>query len=314
MPAFSSSAPGKVIILGEHAVVYGRPAIAVPVHQIKANATVWGDITAPQGQVQIQAPDIGLDSKLTKLPSNNPLAYAIRCVLSELAVDRPPSCIVRVSSTIPIAAGLGSGAAISVVIIRALSAFLGHPLPQEKVSKIAFEVDKIHHGTPSGIDNTVITYDQPVYYVKGKQATTFKPGQPFTLIVADTGIPSPTSKTVRRLRQAWKTDQKHHEEMFNEIGNMVKSARKAIEAGEINILGKLMNENHQLLRKMGISSPELDNLVETAIRSGALGAKLSGGGRGGNMVALADPKQVDKISNDLLEAGAVNTFVTKVGI
>jgi mevalonate kinase len=95
---------------------------------------------------------------------------------------------------------------------------------------------------------------------------------------------------------------------------MVKSARKAIEAGEINILGKLMNENHQLLRKMGISSPELDNLVETAIRSGALGAKLSGGGRGGNMVALADPKQVDKISNDLLEAGAVNTFVTKVGI
>jgi mevalonate kinase len=175
-------------------------------------------------------------------------------------------------------------------------------------------VDKIHHGTPSGIDNTVITYDQPVYYVKGKQATTFKPGQPFTLIVADTGIPSPTSKTVRRLRQAWKTDQKHHEEMFNEIGNMVKSARKAIEAGEINILGKLMNENHQLLRKMGISSPELDNLVETAIRSGALGAKLSGGGRGGNMVALADPKQVDKISNDLLEAGAVNTFVTKVGI
>jgi mevalonate kinase len=314
MPAYSSSAPGKVIILGEHAVVYGYPSIAVPVYQVSARAIVAGDVNAPQGQIRVQAPDIGLDSTLAHLPADNPLAHAVQCVLSELDVKKPPSCWLKVSSTIPIAAGLGSGAAISVVIIRSFSAFLGHPLPNDVVSKLAFEVDKIHHGTPSGVDNTVITYEKPVYYVKDDSIQTLELSHPFTLLIGDTGIISPTSRTVREVRQAWIADPQRYEDIFKSIGTIVERARKAIENGEIELLGELMNKNHTLLRKMNVSSPDLDHLVEAARSAGAFGAKLSGGGRGGNMLALVDQEHAGKISNDLIEAGAVKVITTHVNI
>jgi mevalonate kinase len=235
-------------------------------------------------------------------------------VLSELDVKKPPSCWLKVSSTIPIAAGLGSGAAISVVIIRSFSAFLGHPLPNDVVSKLAFEVDKIHHGTPSGVDNTVITYEKPVYYVKDDSIQTLELSHPFTLLIGDTGIISPTSRTVREVRQAWIADPQRYEDIFKSIGTIVERARKAIENGEIELLGELMNKNHTLLRKMNVSSPDLDHLVEAARSAGAFGAKLSGGGRGGNMLALVDQEHAGKISNDLIEAGAVKVITTHVNI
>jgi mevalonate kinase len=108
--------------------------------------------------MHIQAPAIGLDASLNDLPPEHPVAAAVNGVLSTLGATRPPACSLRITSTIPVASGLGSGAAVSVAIIRALSAFLGHPLRDEQVSALAFEVEKLHHGTPSGIDNTVITY------------------------------------------------------------------------------------------------------------------------------------------------------------
>jgi mevalonate kinase len=304
------SAPGKIILFGEHAVVYGRPALAVPVTEVQAAATVRAG--AGPG-VRVEAADIGLRSDLSRLPADHPVAAAVWSVFSALGVSRPPACKVSIHSTIPIASGLGSGAAVSVAVIRALSAYLGHPLPDERVSDLAYEVEKLHHGTPSGIDNTVITYARPVYFVKGGPMETLSVGAPFTLVIGDTGVAAPTRESVGDVRKLWQASKEKCEKVFDEIGAIANLARGKIVGGEWRALGGLMNRNHALLQQLTVSSPELDRLVEAANDAGALGAKLSGGGRGGNMIALIEKENAPAVAEALKSAGARRTIVTQVG-
>lgn len=318
MPVISASAPGKVILLGEHAVVYGQPAIAVPVQQVRARVMVSPEPLRPAGQVRLQAPGIGLDSTLEDLPLTHPLARAIALTLEELGIPRPPAMTIRVTSTIPVAAGLGSGAAVSVALLRALSEFLGHPLPQQRVSDLTFEVEKVHHGTPSGIDNTVITYNAPVYFIRGgadldNRIETLSIGQAFHLVIANTGVPSPTGQVVGDIRRAWEADPDRYNALFQRIGKLVDRARECIEYGLSESLGPLMDENHALLGEIGVSSIELDRLVDAARRAGASGAKLSGGGRGGNMIALVNGDAAGRVVEALQAAGAAQTILTTVG-
>ena len=316
MPAISASAPGKVILFGEHAVVYGQPAIAVPVTQVRARAIVTAEPRQPAGSVLIQAPVIGLEARLAELPPQNPLASVARLVFAELGLSQPPALTIRVTSTIPVAAGLGSGAAVSVAIIRALSEFLGRRLPAERVSSLAYEVEKLHHGTPSGIDNTVIAYARPVYFVRqqdGNLIETFRVAKPFTILIADSGVPSPTAITVGDVRRAWQAEPDRYQRLFSTVGGIVRAARAAIESGEAGSLGPLMDENHALLCEIGVSSPELERLVRAARKAGALGAKLSGGGRGGNLIALVTPEIAGTVAQALRQAGATGIITTEVG-
>jgi len=330
MPAFTASAPGKIILFGEHAVVYGRPAIAAPVTEVQARAVVTANPKrADSGAVassavafngaafsgaafRIIAPEIDLDDRLDALPPEHPLRAVIQSVCDTLEVSQPPAFTLKVTSTIPVAAGLGSGAAVAVAIIRAFSSFLGHPLPDEQVNALAFEAEKILHGSPSGIDNTVVTYSQPVFFIKGQPTSRLSVRRAFTIVIGDTGVTSPTRESVGDLRRAWQTDPTHFEAMFESAGAIAQSARRAIEDGAIELLGPLMDANHGILRKMGVSCNELDNLVLVARQSGAWGAKLSGGGRGGNMIALAAPERAESIARSLLAAGARRVIVTEV--
>lgn len=312
MPALSSSAPGKVILFGEHAVVYGQPAIAAPVTQVSAKAIITPDPAAPSGSIHITAPQINLDANLNDLPSEDPVALAVRSTIAELNITRSPAFKLRIASTIPVAGGLGSGAAVSVAIIRAVSAFLGHTLPDDRVSALAFEVEKLHHDIPSGIDNTVVTYNQAVYYIKGKPIEAIRIAKPLNLVIGDTGIPSPTKDTVTDVRRLWESDPEFYNQAFDSIGKLVVAARSAIEQGDTSSLGALMNENHERLQKLDVSSPDLDKLVLAAREVGALGAKLSGGGRGGNMIALAEEGRADQIKMALEAAGAKSVLVSTV--
>jgi len=309
MPAFTATAPGKIILFGEHAVVYGRPAIAVPVNNVRARAVVMANPHGKVGDIEINAPDVGLEATLEELPEDQPIRVAMEWVLSELGTARAPACTLQITSTIPISAGMGSGAAVSVAIMRAFSSFLGHPLSNARVSDLAFEVEKIHHGTPSGIDNTVITYGLPVYYVRGQPLETLRLPEPFKIVIGDTGNSSPTVQAVGELRYAWQVDQGKYEAVFNSVAGIVKEARAAIETGNTIGLGPLMYQNHEYLRQMGVSSPELDHLVEAARSAGAAGAKLSGGGKGGNMIALTNDGEAVEIESALRDAGAVSTIV-----
>jgi mevalonate kinase len=304
------SAPGKIILFGEHAVVYGRPALAAPVTQVQAAVTISA---APAQGIHILAPDIGLEVEVSDLSQDHPLAAAINGVLSHLGISTPPPITIQVSSTIPVASGLGSGAAVSVAVIRALSGFLGLPLSDEQVSALAFEVEKLHHGTPSGIDNTVITYEKPVYFVKGQPVKILQPGAPFTLVIGDTGIAAPTKESVGDVRRLWEADTARMERIFDEIGALAGEAKECLVSGKWQALGKLMDANHALLRDLTVSCAELERLVETARLSGALGAKLSGGGRGGNMLALVEKENAPVVAEALRKVGAKRTIITRVG-
>jgi mevalonate kinase len=312
MPATTATAPGKIILFGEHAVVYDQPAIAVPVKQVRARAVVSPLPGEPAGHVTIQAPNVNLETSLNQLPETHPLAVTIRGLQEALAVDHLPACQLRVTSTIPLAAGLGSGAAISVAILRAMSSFLGHPLDVASISQLTYEVEKIYHGTPSGIDNTVVSYETPVYFIRNHPIETICVIKPFTIVIGDTGVASPTSVAVGDVRRAWQADQDHYERLFTAAGHIARQARKLIETGDTNALGALMDKNHELLQQMNVSSVALERLVTAARRAGALGAKLSGGGRGGNMIALTDPVNAGMIANALMAQGAVQTIVTQI--
>ena len=305
----SSSAPGKIILFGEHAVVYGRPALAVPVTQVQATATVSEN---SRGGVWIEAPNIALSSALSQLAPDHPLVAVINSVFSTLSITRPPACTIYLQSTIPVASGLGSGAAVSVAIIRALSAFLGQPLSDPQVNGLAFQAEKLYHGTPSGIDNTVVTYARPVYFVKGQPIKTFRVGASFTLVIGDTGISAPTKESVGAVRSLREADPTRWEKVFSQVGEIVWDARQAIERGDTAALGTLMDANHALLQEMTVSCAELDLLTEAAHKAGALGAKLSGGGRGGNMIALVLKEKASTMAETLLAAGAKRTIITTV--
>jgi mevalonate kinase len=303
------SAPGKIILFGEHAVVYGQPAIAVPVTQVQATASVED---APRGSgCTLHALDLGRTVRLADAAGDDPLAAAVVGVLTFLQASEPDVAI-SIRSTIPIAGGMGSGAAVSAAIIRALAAHLGHPLDNAAVSALVFEVEKLHHGTPSGIDNTVVVYAQPVYFVKGRPVETFRVAQPFHIAIGDTGIASPTRIAVGDVRAAWQADPNRYNALFEQIGSISQKARQAIETGHVDTLGEIMNENHKLLQELDVSCPELDALVNAARRAGASGAKLSGSGRGGNMMALVTPNTQIHVERALRQAGAKNVIVTEI--
>ena len=306
-----STAPGKVILFGEHAVVYGRPAIAVPVTQVRAVTTV--ELAPPGDGLTLVASDLGKSISLATAPKDDPLAAAARFTLAHLSATEPDATL-TVSSTIPIASGLGSGAAVSTAVIRSLAALLGHALDPAEVSSLVFEVEKIHHGTPSGIDNTVVAYEQPVYFVRGRSSERLTVGEPFTLLIGDTGTASPTGKVVRQVRRGWKREPARYDALFDQIGDVAGEARWAIENGDIEALGLLMDENHELLIELGVSSPKLDDLVEAARLTGATGAKLSGAGRGGNMIALVEDDFAEEVTEALREAGAVRVIRTTITI
>jgi len=304
-----SSAPGKIILFGEHAVVYGRPALAVPVNQVRAEVEVSDSSRAG---IWIDAPAVKLHAELNTLPSDHPIAAVIHNFLFLSRLSRFPDLEIKISSTIPVASGLGSGAAVTIALTRALASHLNYAMTDEELNAFAYEIEKLHHGTPSGIDNTVVTYARPVYFVKGQPLELFKAGKPFTIVIADTGVSAPTKESVGDVRRLWIDDRSRWETVFDKIGEISFTARRAIEAGRPELLGELMDENHSLLQKLTVSLPELDQLVEAARKAGALGAKLSGGGRGGNMIALVKPETAEAVASALKEAGAKNTIITKV--
>jgi mevalonate kinase len=303
-------APGKVILFGEHAVVYGRPAIAVPVTEVQAQAHIEPG-EAGQGTV-IVAPDLGHRIVLRDAGDDDPLALIVRLVLLAIKEERDPDLTVTVSSSIPIARGMGSGAEVSTAIARALAHHFGRWLSSRTISDLVFRTEVLYHGTPSGIDNTVVAFEKPVYFVKDEGWEVFWVGSPFLLAIADTGIESSTKEVVGNLRRRCEAEPDGYRVLFDQVGEIVVDARTAIEQGEAETLGILMDRNHTLLQELGVSCPELDRLVAAALEGGALGAKLSGAGWGGNVIALVTEETRGRVDLMLRLAGATRVIVTAV--
>jgi mevalonate kinase len=303
------SACAKVILFGEHAVVYERPAIALPVRGLRTIAS----IKQRGGPFEIHALDINHVVRLPNIPPTemrkpHPLALIAWLTLRHIGA-KPPRALIETRSRIPVGSNLGSGAAISVALARALAAYCGRELTADEASALAFEVERQHHGSPSGIDNTVIAFEQPVYFVKGREITPLGDLPALPLVIADTGKSTPTRIPVSDVRAAYTADPDGMSARFDGIAAIVARGRDALRTGDFEALGRLMDENHRALQALTVSSPELDKLCDVARAAGALGAKMSGGGRGGNMIALArDSAHALALRDALLTAGARRVF------
>lgn len=309
-----TSAPAKIILFGEHAVVYEQPAIAVPISSLRATATIRPNETGREPGLHINALDLNREFpvNLEQTVVDDALMTVSHLSLQRLDVA-PPDATIAIESDIPMASGLGSGAAVSACLARAIALAAGVVIDLDTLNNIVYQVEKIYHSTPSGIDNTVVVHEKPVYFVRNQAIETLSIGRPFTIIVADTGKTALTKIAVDDVQELFNANPSDVQTVFDAIGQISREARKSIESGDIETLGPLMTKNHEYLQKLTVSSPELDKLVAAAMESGALGAKLSGAGRGGNMIALVAPgNDPQKTKRALLNAGATRVFVSNI--
>lgn len=299
----SASACAKIILLGEHAVVYHQPAIAIPLSDIRAIAKLDGMTTVPTIRLQ--------DGTITSENTTHPLMVLLQLVCKHLSKPVPNICI-QVESQIPIASGLGSGAAIAAALARLICAYYDVQLPLDELNSLVYETEKIFHSTPSGIDNTVVVYEKPVWFIRDVPLQFITQFQPFELLIANTGITAPTYESVSDVRRLYERAPHEYQPIFEQIGELVRRALQAMQQGDFRLLGQMMTANHALLKTLTVSCNELDKLVEVALSHGAYGAKLSGGGRGGNMIVLCDTAHTAPIRQALYNAGAVSVIQTQV--
>jgi hydroxymethylglutaryl-CoA reductase len=290
---------GKVILLGEHAVVYGRHGLAVPVPMaIRARAEVSTNDT------RLIIPRWGIEQRLVPGATHQgSLLQSLDLILSRLELTGRPLRI-QVFPSLPRANGLGGSAALAVAVIRALDHCCGLGLGDQEICALAYECERIAHGTPSGIDNTVATYGQPLLFQRGDPplAEPLHFPRPLPLVIGLSGVESLTARMVGRVREAWQRNPPLYERIFDAIDALTLQGLKALEAWDLEQFGELMNVCQGQLNALQVSSWELEEMIQVARANGALGAKLTGGGGGGAMVALC-PADPQKVIHALQQAG-----------
>jgi mevalonate kinase len=303
---------GKVILFGEHFVVHGVPGIVSAIDS-STDAIVT---KATSGQT------VKDDRKTAKGYSEEKRLQQIESIermLKAMDLDPKTPLDIWIGGSLPGFSGLGASAASSVAIARAISEELNLNLSNEKINAVAYEGEKAYAGNPSGIDNTAATYGGVMWFVKnpaGGQDLVERVNlkEPVEIVIGSTGKVANTKAMVEGVAERKKANPAKYDPLFKQAETLAIEGRKALEAGDLRRVGELMNENHRILQEIGVSSKELDLLVDMARKEGALGAKLTGGGGGGCMVALTPGKELqDRVANNFKNAG-YEFIATKIGI
>ena len=297
---------GKIILLGEHSVVYGRHAIAVP-----APVNIRTKVQDTEDEILLMIPSWGVEYRLDKNPKKRQsFEKPAGLILDQMGLSKKGMKI-EVFSDIPRGMGLGGSAAIAVSIIKALNNHFKLALNQDEINEMALESEKIAHGNPSGIDNTMATYGHPLIFRNGDNPL-IEPlniNETFSILVGFSSTEGLTAKTVGIVRDLWKKNPGVYEKIFDEIDSLALQSIQAIQNNDFELLGQLMNINHGLLNTLQVSTPELERLIMIARESGALGAKLTGGGGGGAVIALC--KDID-ITKSAIESEGYETLVVEI--
>src|SRR5690625_3843464 len=304
----SGHAHGKIILIGEHAVVHNEPAIAIPFTSANVEVTIKKQL----GESTIDS--IYHTGKLTDTPKTlNNLIETLHAVCKHFGMTTD-NMHITIKSNIPAERGMGSSAAVATALVWALFNYFDAELTDELLNDFVTISEMIAHGNPSGLDAKVVRSEESVYFVKNQGAEFFKVELPGYLIVADTGQHGETGEAVMDVGRLVADVKTQAKTMISELGGLTTQARKMIENRDINGLGEILTEAQLRLEKLTVSNETLNLFVNTANRHGALGAKLTGGGRGGCMIALADlPKTAENIAQALLDAGAVDVWIHSLG-
>jgi len=299
---------GKTILFGEHFVVYGLAGIAGG-HKQKTIAKVEKSDKYELIDNRPATPDY----KKEKLEEQK---HSMELVFKKMGIDMEKTPVkITLEGDLKAASGVGASAANCVSVARALSEHFGMNLNDEQINEIGFEGEKGYHGKPSGIDNTVSTYGGLIWFKKGPpmEFEQIKTSAELNLVIANTGKTSSTTEVVGDVKKLKEEKPEEFEKIFREYETIALEARKAIESGDLKKLGELMNNNHELLQKITVSNSDLDTIVETARNAGALGAKMTGTGRGGLAFALAENSEMQETIAKAVEEKGFSTFKTIIG-
>ncbi|RLG91699.1 MAG: mevalonate kinase [Candidatus Hecatellales archaeon] len=285
-----AKAPAKIILLGEHFCVYGAPALSMAIN-FYAKVKVEN---LEKNELHISSKNFGVSEVYRKDFKEgkkvlNPIRVAVESTLKHGGLTCK-GLKVEVDSEIPVGVGLGSSAAISVSTIAATAKHVGLNLSKEDIRSLAFNSERLIHFNPSGVDQTTSTYGGILLYRIGEPIRRVKPQPQPVFIVGNTGIRRVTGRFVKKVGKLREEKTKLVEELAKKAESLVFEGVKALEEGNLNLFGRLMNLNHELLCRIGVSHEKLNLFVDAARKAGALGAKLTGGGGGGCMIALAKPE------------------------
>lgn len=280
-------AHSKIILIGEHAVVYGYPAISLPLLEVEVTCRVV-PATTPW-----------------RLFEEDTLSMAVYASLEYLNIkDAYIRC--QIDSAIPEKRGMGSSAAISIAAIRAVFDYYQAELPRDVLEILVNRAEMIAHMNPSGLDAKTCLSDQPIRFIKNVGFEELAMDLSAYLVIADTGVYGHTREAI----QVVESKGKEALPFLYALGELTQQAEEAIKARDAMMLGEILTKAHGNLKEIGVSSLEADALVETALQHGALGAKMSGGGLGGCIIALvADYHQAQDLAERLEEKGAVQTWI-----
>lgn len=296
-----ASAPGKMILFGEHSVVYGKPAVVLAIDR---RANVYAEKRS-DNKIFIDADNLGFSGYFeddTYHPVRGrawrgrnlaALNVAAKKTMEYLGVQGGANLKVR--SMIPIAVGLGSSAAICVATVAAVERLHDAGLKQEEISNIAFEGETIIHGKPSGVDNNVSTFAGVMSYDRENGIKRHKLDQDIPFIIGNSKKKRSTRKMVENVAALKERNPEEMNNILDSMGQIAESGLDALMKSDIHRIGDLMNLNHGLLSAIGVSTMKLEILCHTSRNNGALGAKLTGAGGGGCMIALAEEPVIPDI-------------------
>ncbi|WP_163193053.1 mevalonate kinase [Clostridium thermarum] len=292
----------KIILIGEHAVVYGYPAIALP-FPLKVRCTIEktnGPIIFDSSFYKGKVDDLPVKIK--------GLGLCIEKTIQHLS--QPFEGLkISIDSSIPLGRGLGSSAATAVALVRAIFSFYKQNLSERELFSLVEVAETCAHGKPSGIDMAAVSSEGPIWFRKGEEKVYLKTGKPLYIVVGDTGRVGDTRTAVENVRKKYLLEPESVKRSLKSMERIADAAKDALQEGNLTLLGALMDSNQEELKTLGVSDFGLDSLIAAAKHAGALGAKLTGGGQGGCMIALAAGlEQAAVISKELKKAGAAKTW------
>lgn len=295
----TGNAHSKLILVGEHAVVHGQPAIAIPFPLIGVESSV----EEIDGDIYLES--TLYSGKLKDAPESLfGVVNTIEHTLDMLGLPHK-NLLIHVESTIPPGKGLGSSASVAIAIIKSLFTYADQPYNDQKLLYLANIAETHAHGSPSGIDPLTVNAKSPVWFKKEETIDYIEPNGEFYFVVADSGREADTKTAIDAVSELFKKAPDTIQATMDRLGDITHQVRDALEASSKQVLGYLLNEAQKELVSLGVSDTGLNKLIQLALDEGALGAKLTGGGHGGCIIALAKNELHSKqITERLKNSGA----------